>query len=107
MLTCLRCDCAGSEGLLRTVLYNAKIPNWNEVEVIVGEKASLAWLNSLSDTYRKTMDWGALRSFLSGRGRFAVIVGYDDTNFTWADVSLGNIKARLDGEILAARFNTK
>lgn len=104
MLTLLVCNCGGAEPLARSVLKEAGVNDWLTTPLIKGNKNCLEWLNKLP-TELRTMDVvDALFMMIKNHGRFAVVVGYDGEHFRWSDVASGNIKAKLDGEVIAKQF---
>lgn len=104
MIRILICDCSGSEPLARSVLKSAGVEDWLKAPIERGRQRSVSWLESLPDQLKQTPEYGALQLSLKGRGRFSIIVGYTNDVFKWADVGSGKLSDKLDGEVLAKRF---
>lgn len=106
MLVLLTCQCGGAEPMVRSVLQTAGVKDWLKVPVKKGKKAATDWLDMCPDKIKSTLEWGALRNFIVNNGKYAVIVGYNDLMFKWSDVAAGSIKAKLDAEVIAKKFET-
>lgn len=104
MLACVSCSCGGAEPLIRSTLKEAGIKNWLNLPIHSGKEKTLLFLESLPIGYRKTLQWGALYSHVQNHSSYAVIIGYDDKRFRWADVAMGDLKSKLDGEAIAKQF---
>ena len=103
-LLLLVCNCSGSEGLVRSTLKEAGIVDWLEPPIVKGKNLSLQTLNQFPEYYKELPQWGALYASINNRSSFAVIVGYDQDDFRWADVAMGDIKSKLDGEVIATKY---
>lgn len=104
MILLLACNCGGVIPLLRGVLREAGVENWLDAEVYQGKKYALETLEQFPEYYRNLPQWGALYDSINNRSSFAVIIGYDQDNFRWADVAMGDLKSSLDGQIIAKQF---
>ena len=100
----LVCDCGGAEPLARSVLKSAGVENWLKTPIERGRQRAVNWLENLPDQLKSTPEYGALRLFLKGRGKFSVVVGFTTNEFKWADVGNGRINEKMDGEIIARHF---
>lgn len=107
MILLLACQCGGVVPLIRGVLKESGIDNWLDEPIYQGKRRSIEILEQFPDYYKGLLQFGALYDHISNHSSFAVIVGYDADNFRWADVSMGDIKSKLDGEIIATNFATK
>ena len=104
MLILLVCDCGGAEPLARSVLKEAGVADWLTTSLVRGHKNCLEWINKLNGDLRNGDKADALFMMIKNKSRFAVVAGYDDDHFEWADVSNGDIKSKLDGQIIAKQF---
>lgn len=107
MLLLLGCSCSGVDGLLRGALRDAGITDWLDPPIVKGKKKSLETLTQFPEYYRNLPQWGALYDSINTRSSFAVVIGYDAEQFRWADVAMGDLKSKLDAEVIASHFVNK
>ena len=104
MLMLLTCDCGGAEPLARSILKTAGVENWLKVPIARGRQAALKWVDSLPPELASLPEVGALRSSISGRGKFSIVVGYTQSELKWAAVGSGRLQEKLDGEVIAKHY---
>lgn len=104
MILLLACSCNGVVPALRGILKNAGISDWLNFPICQGKKYALQTLDQFPDYYKNLLEWGALRNSINNRSSFAVVVGYDADNFKWADIALGDIKSKIDAEVIAKAY---
>lgn len=104
MLILLVCNCGGAEPLARSVLKEAGVKDWLTTSLVRGHKNCLEWINKLPSTTRNLDVTDALFMMIKNKSKFAVVVGYDDDHFRWADVANGDLKSKLDGQVIAKQF---
>lgn len=59
-------------------------------------------LNQLPSTPEKDM----LQSFLKNASKWVVIIGYDQENMRWSDISHNGAKSRIEAEFVVRTFVT-
>lgn len=104
MILLLTCSCNGVIPLMRGTLRSAGIQDWLDYPIYQGKKYALQTLDQFPDYYKNLPEWGALYNSIERRSSFAVVVGYDANNFRWADIAMGDIKSKIDGEVIIKGF---
>ena len=104
MILLLACSCSGVIPLLRGVLKEAGHSGWLDYPVYQGKHDALKTLDQFPDYYKKLPEYGALCDSIKRRSQFAVVIGYDKDRFKWADVAMGDIRAKLDAEVIVSHF---
>lgn len=100
MITICTCLCGGSESLVRNFLHSVNYPDWMSIPIHQGREKSLAAINQLPHTIEKEM----LQSFIKNASKWAVIVGYDDQNCRWSDISHNGAKTKIEAEFVVSTF---
>ena len=104
MILLLACSCSGVVPLLRGVLREAGHSGWLDYPVYQGKQEALKTLDQFPDFYKQLPEFGALRGSISNRSSFAVAIGYDKDTFRWADVAMGDLKSKLDAEVIVRDY---
>ena len=100
-LAVIACQCGSSDSLVRNFLKSIDYPEWFSIPVEKGKEKSLAVLNRLPSAPEKEM----LQSFLSGASKWAVIIGYTDTEVKWSDIAHNGPKSRIEAEFVVKQFS--
>lgn len=103
MLICLRCDCGGSEGLIRRALQRGNVDNWLNHPIYVGKERSLEVLSN-PNLPQDDIEIRSLKRFIKSTSKFAVILGIKGDKLRWANLSDGSPSARLDAEVIVDKL---
>ena len=101
MLAACTCQCGGSEGLVRNFLASAGYAGALTIPVVQGKEASLALISHLPQFPEVEM----LQTYLNSASKWAVIVGYDNENCRWSDLTHGGVRSRVEAEAVVAYFS--
>ncbi len=104
MIFCFICNCGGAEGLMRKVLKSAGLDNWLEQPVYKGKNKYKEFYNNLEKKYKDSLEIGALNQHLANTSSYVVILGIKGDRIVWADAKAGDVKSRLDAELIAQKF---
>lgn len=94
------CQCGFADSLVRNFLHSVGYPDWMSIPIARGREKSLAVLNRLPPTTEKEM----LAHFLKGASKWAVIIGYDESNCKWSDISHNGPKSRIEARVVVENF---
>lgn len=101
------CDCGGAERLLRKVLSDANVNNWLDIPVYKGKARFQEFYNSCPEEYKNTLEMGALNQYITNASKYTVVLGMKNGHICWADSSHGDVKSRLDAQVICERFAEK
>lgn len=101
MISVITCLCGGSTSLVRNYLHSINYPNWMDIPIYQGKEKSLALTNQLPPSDGKEM----LKSFLNGASKWAVIIGYNNEECKWSDISHNGPKSRIEAEFVVKNFS--
>lgn len=104
MIKILTCECSSAEPLVRRALQEAGIPDWLSIDVHKGKEHAQLILSRFPAPYHALLAYRALESYLANASSFAVIVGYDDRTFYWADIHSAAPKDWMDAQSILKRF---
>lgn len=99
-LAVIACHCGSSDSLVRSFLKSVSYPEWMTIPVNKGKEKSLAVLNQLPPVPEKEM----LYSFLKDASKWAVIIGYTDSQMKWSDIAHNGVKSRIEAEFVVRNF---
>ena len=102
MIAVVTCACGSSDSLARGFLKSTGYPDWLNIPIHRGKEKSLSMLNQLPPTPEKDM----LQSFLKNASKWVVIIGYDQENMRWSDISHNGAKSRIEAEFVVRTFVT-
>jgi len=102
MLRAITCHCGGAPLLVRKTLKKVGNPYWLDFHVYQGREHLDDALAGAPEKYAKEID--VLRYYVSKSSTYAVLIGWDDNKFVWADIHSGNIQDRLDAELIAESY---
>lgn len=101
MISVITCQCGSSDSLVRNFLHSVNYPDWMSIPINKGKEKSLAILNYLPPVPEKDM----LRSFLKGASKWAVIIGYTDTEMKWSDIAHNAPRSTIEAEFVVKQFS--
>lgn len=101
MISVITCQCGSSNSLVRNFLHSVNYPDWMSIPINKGKEKSLAILNYLPPVPEKDM----LRSFLKGASKWAVIIGYNETQMRWSDIAHNGPKSHIEAEFVVNNFS--
>lgn len=104
MLRVVACACGSSEDLARKTIKKAGCSNWLQVPIYTGKSKVNEFVASLPPIWQDSEGLDKLLAHISNLSSYVCIVGYNETEFRWADIRFGDIKSRLDGELIAEKF---
>lgn len=104
MIKILTCQCSSAEPLVRRALQEAGVADWLGIDVHKGKEHAQLILSRFPEPYHDLLAYRALESYLANASSFAVIVGYDDQSFYWADVHSGAPADWLQGQAILKQF---
>lgn len=94
------CMCGSSDSLVRNYLKSINYPDWVSIPITKGKDKSIALINQLPPSDGKEM----LKSFLKDASKWAVIIGYDETECKWSDIAHNGPKSRIEAEFVVRNF---
>lgn len=94
------CLCGSSESMARNFLKSANYQDWLTIPIHRGKEKSLSVVNQLPPTSDKEM----LQSLLKNAGKWVVVIGYNDYECKWSDISHNWPKSKIEAEVLVHHF---
>lgn len=107
MIFCFICECGGVTSLMRKILRSAGHDNWLEEPLYKGKARYNEFYNNLPKEYKDRLEIGALNQHLANTSSYAVVLGIKNDKIIWADAKAGDIKSRLDVELIIQKFAEK
>lgn len=104
MLFCFTCECHGVENLIRKVLRSAGLDNWLDMPIYKGKPRYQEFYRNLPKEIKDRMEIGALNQHIVPASSYAVVLGIKGDKIVWSDVKSGDVKSRLDAEIIAQKY---
>lgn len=104
MLKILTCECTSATPLVQQLLRRTETPNWMDIPVHKGKEHCRTVLSYFPDPYKELLSFRALYDYLENASSFAIVVGYDDTTFYWADIHSNAPADVLQAEAILKRF---
>ena len=99
MIYACGCQCGSTESLIREFLKKQGYEGWLDIPIEMGKDRSI----KLVERFPQNDKMSALYSYLQDKGKWAVLIGWDDEGCHWADLDAG-LKSRIDAEFLVKRF---
>lgn len=99
-LVAVACTCNSSESLVRKHLRLNNCADFLRVPVVRGKDKSLSLLTTLPQ-HEKLHD---LRRYIEANSKFAIIIGYNDTQMGWADVASADPKHLIEVGVIVEHF---
>lgn len=78
--------------------------SWLSTEVHKGKEHCQMILSRFPAPYHKLLAFRALESYLPTRSSYAVLIGYDNQSFYWADIHSGAPADWLQGQAIIKQF---
>lgn len=100
-LAVVSCQCGSSDSLVRNFLHSVNYPEWMSIPISKGKEKSLSVVNQLPPTPEKEM----LKSFLKNASKWAVIIGYNETEMRWSDIAHNGPKSYIEAEFVVKNFS--
>jgi len=101
----LACDCGSSEQLARQALHRYEYKNWAMEPIYQGKAHSLQSVENLLRKFPQNPQLESLFNFIKGSGKWVVILGHDDQEVRWADISRNRMKEDADAEAIVRDFS--
>lgn len=96
----ITCRCGSTESVARNFLRSVDYADWMNIPIHQGKENSLAVLNQLPPSSDKEM----LQSLLKNASKWIVIIGYNQDNMKWSDISHNGPKSRIEAEFVVRNF---
>ena len=103
MLLLYRCNCGGSENLIRRALERNKYKNWLADPIIVGKEAAIRHIES-SSLPQDDIEIRSLKRFLKGTSSFAIVLGVKGKIIRWANLSDHQMTSKLDADVIIQKL---
>ena len=100
MIAVVACQCGSSDSLVRNFLKSVNYEHWLDIPIAKGREKSMSVMNQLPPSNGKEI----LRNFLKSASKWAVIIGYDDTEVKWSDIAHSGPKSSIEAEALVNHF---
>ena len=101
MISAVTCTCGSVDKSIRKKLEMYGYKDWLSIPIPRGKEKSLSHLNTIPQHEGVEL----LRNHIKKSSKFAVIIGYDDTECRWVDIIHGNrVKTDVESELLVKRF---
>lgn len=104
MIACFICECGGVEHLIRKTLKNAGVEDWLNMPLYKGKPRYNEFYNNLNPEYKNRMEIGALNQHMASATSYAVVLGIKNDKIVWADIKDGDLKSKIDAEVIAQKF---
>lgn len=100
-IMCVACTCGSVDKLIRTRLEGAGYKDFLTIPIARGKDKSKSALSTIPQHPAMSM----LLEHLKHASKFAVIVGYDDTDMRWVDMAVGKgFMNNVELEHIISRF---
>lgn len=100
-LAVVACQCGSTDNLVRNFLKSVGYQDWISIPVHKGREKSLSVLNQLPPTPEKEM----LQGMLKNASKWAIIIGYDNEQCKWSDISHNWPKSKIEAEFVVRNFS--
>ena len=84
-IMCVSCTCGFADKLIRTRLERAGYKDFLTIPIAKGKDRAKSALSTIP----QLPDMAMLLNRLKNASKFAIIVGYDDTEMRWVDMAIG------------------
>ena len=99
-LVVVACMCGSSESMARNFLKSVNYDGCLNVPIHRGKDKSLSILNQMPLAPEKEM----LQNFLKNSSKWVVVIGYDQQDMKWSDISHNAPKSRIEAEFIVKAF---
>lgn len=101
MIACVACTCGSVDKLIRSKLEFYGYKDFLTIPIVRGKDKSKSAINALPQHASLDM----LRSHLDRCSKFAVVIGFDDEDCRWVDLSNGKaVQNNIELEMIIERF---
>lgn len=100
MIAICSCQCGSTDSLIRSFLKSVGYQDWMSIPIERGRERSLSLLANFPPSDGKEM----LQSFLKKASKWAIIIGYDDSQMLWSDIAHNGPKSRIEAEYVIKSF---
>lgn len=100
MIGVIACQCGLSDSIARNFLKSVGYPDWATVAIQRGKEKSRSFLCQLPPVPEKEM----LDSFLKNSSKWVVIIGYNQSEVQWSDISHNAPKSTIEAEFVVKKF---
>lgn len=100
MIAVVTCQCGSVDSLVRNFLHSVGYGDWLSIPIKRGRDQSLSVVNRLPQGVEKDI----LREFLRTAGKWAIIIGYDDSSCKWSDIAHNGPKSRIEAEFVVKTY---
>lgn len=104
MLAIFVCQCASGELKARRVLKEAGVKNYLGIKCYIGKENIYFGMDKMPESIRNTTEWKSMRRLIGDKSSYAVVAGWDDSNFRWSDIYDGRIESIVPGKKIAEYF---
>lgn len=104
MIKIFTCDCSSAEPLVRQILRDARVATWLTEPIHKGRVHCLEVLSHFPKPYHALLAFKALQDYLAAASSFAIVVGYDEDSFYWADVHSNAPQEVIQAQVILERF---
>lgn len=102
MIKIVACHCGSSNSLARNFLKSIDYPDWLNIPITRGREASLSVTNQLPPGIEKEI----LQEFLKKASKWVIVIGYNDTECKWSDISHNGPKSTIEAEFVVKNFQS-
>lgn len=104
MLAVVSCTCGGAENFARKILKLAECDYWLDVPIYKGKDNVDRFIETLPANLQKCREAEALKYLVAHASSYVVIAGYDNEKLVCADIKNGDIKSKLDADVIIRAF---
>lgn len=104
MLAVISCTCGGAENLARKTLKLAECDYWLDVPIYKGENNVNKFIETLPANLQGCREAEALKYLANKVSSYVVIAGYDNEKLVCADIKNGDMKSKLDADVIIRAF---
>lgn len=104
MLMGLICTCSNTETQVRDAMRRGGDKDYMHRPVFRGKSELGAFEQALPEQWRDSEQAQILLDYVKSKGSYAVVLGFDDTDWRWADIKLARPTDKLDAQAIASDF---
>lgn len=104
MLAVVACTCGSAERLARKALKLAECDYWLDVPIYQGKNNFDKFINTLPANLQHCKEAEVLRYLVNKMSSYVVIAGYDNEKLVCADIKNGDVKSKLNADVIIRTF---
>ena len=104
MLAVVSCTCGGAENFARKTLKLAGCDYWLDVPIYKGKDNVDRFIETLPANLQKCREAEALKYLANRASSYVVIAGYDNEKLVCSDIKNGDVKSKLDADVIIRAF---